>query len=215
MPSKLFSTQGDFASRVSETIVRYDGAFYYAQPSQDQAFHVTLFTFPGLQVVHENIHVDDDRLNINATKLGLINYGQRVYEPLRVPTRRYRYGTPPEYISTLDLRGGTVANGAGAIVMSQGFKDMLDGRYPTVNEALDTIQTSGGRAQVAVSRFFYLMEDQIGLTRLMFKSDCVLWMGKTGDVNFVEKTTINHYLSRCSKTLGTIVQGLRDYAVRV
>jgi hypothetical protein len=196
-----------------ETIVHYAGEFYYAQPSQDAAYHLTLFSFPGMVVAHTNIHVDDDRLSINAAKLGIFNHNSKVWEAVRTPTRRYRYGTPPEYVGVLDTKGTHVTTG-GSAVINEGFRDMLYGRYPSVTEALRTIRQSGGKSQVAVSRFFYLMEDGLGLTRLMFRNESVLWMDPMSNIHFVEKTSINNYLSRCSKTLGNIVQELRDHAVR-
>ena len=215
MPSKLFATQGDFSSRVTDTIVRYNGQFYWAMPSREQSFHVSLFTLPGVQVAFPAIHVDDEALDLAATKLGLFNYEGMALAVHRTPMRRYRYGTPPEYLSTSLPNGesGTYHSNlaSGREYRTEGFIDMLYGRYPSVLEALTRIRASGGKNVVAVSRFFYLMEDKLGLTRLMFNGDCVLWVGPDGAINFVEKTTVNQYLSRCSKILNTITRDLREH----
>lgn len=216
MPSKMFASQSDFSSRVVDTIVKYRGEFFYAMPSTTDSYHLSLFTLPSITLSHQNVHVDDEELSITATKLGLFNYQGKVLEPVRVPMRRYRYGTPPEYISASppDSTGGSAYSNCVTLYRSQGFVDMLYGRYPSVREALEDIKKSGGRTQVAVSRFFYLKEDNIGLIRLMFGDECVLWVSPSGELNFVEKTSVNQYLSRCSKILSNITQELREYAVR-
>lgn len=215
MPSKMFASQGDFSSRVIDTIVKYRGEFYYAMPSSTDSYHVTLFSLPAMSQVHANVHVDDEELNITASKLGLFNLKGRVLDPIRVPMRRYRYGTPPEYISAVAPDGeGSSYSTCSTIFRDQGFIDMLYGRYPTVREALNQIKASKGKNQVAVSRFFFLKEDSIGLIRLMFGDECVLWVSPSGELNFVEKTSVNQYLSRCSKILSTITQELREYAVQ-
>lgn len=216
MPSKMFASQSDFASRVVDTIVKYRGDFYYAMPSTTDSYHLSLFTLPSMVLSHPNVHVDDEELSITASKLGLFNHNGRVLDPIRVPMRRYRYGTPPEYISAVSPDGeGSNYSNCSLFYKSEGFVNMLYGRYPSVAEALEQIKKSSGKHQVAVSRFFYLKEDTIGLIRLMFGDECVLWVSPSGELNFVEKTSVNHYLSRCSKILSNITQELREYnAVR-
>lgn len=215
MPSKMFASQGDFSSRVVDTIVKYRGEFFYAMPSTTDSYHLSLFTLPNIALAHPNVHVDDEELSITASKLGLFNYNGRVLDPIRVPMRRYRYGTPPEYISAGPPDGeGSGYSSCSSLFKTEGFVNMLYGRYPSVSEALEQIKKSGGKHQVAVSAFFYLKEDSIGLIRLMFGDECVLWVSPAGELNFVEKTSVNQYLSRCSKVLSNITQELREYAVR-
>ena len=215
MPSKMFATQTDFSSRVIDTIVRYKEEFFYAMPHPSEAFHVSLFSLPKMTAQSKPVHVDDSDLNITAVKLGLFNYDGKVLEAIRIPTRRYRYGTPPEYISASYPEGGSYIGSCTGLFRSEGFLGMLKGQYPSVREALDIIRKSDGKHQVAVSRFFYLKEDSLGLIRLMFGDECVIWVGPDGGINYVEKTSINQYLTRCSKILSTITQELRDYAVRL
>jgi hypothetical protein len=208
--SKVFASQGDFSSRVSETVVFYKDEPFYARPSQDASFHLDLLDFPGVKkVVHKSVHVDDEALYIGASRLGLFNHNGAVHLPSRIPARRYRYGTPPEFISTQSFRSGI-----GGDVFSLGFRAMLLNQYPTVSEALSEIAKSKGELQVAISRHFWIRENQLGLSQLQFKDlGPVLWVTPSGIITFVEKTRLSSYLTQCSRSLGAIIEEFRANAV--
>lgn len=210
MSSKIFASQGDFSSRVTETLVFLNGEVFYARPSPKTAFHLDLYDFPSLGKVIHTVHVDAEPLYIGAARLGLFNNNGGVFNPLRTPARRYRYGTPPEYLS---FRGMT-PDSRGTDAFNNGFKAMLLNQYPTVEEAMEVIKKSGGKAAVAISRHFWVKENQIGMIQLHFKDQGpILWVAPSGVITFVEKTTLSKYLTQCSRSLNKIIEELQKHAV--
>lgn len=210
MPSKIFTTQEDFQSRVTETIVTLDGDIFWAMPSS-KTFHLSLSEFPTGKVVHPEVHVDDDRLFIGALPLGLVNQNGHVFHVSRIPARRYRYGTPPQHLAMESL---TTSVGFKGDIFSVGFREMLQGVYPTVAEALAAIRASGGKNAFAVSRSFFIRENALGLVQVHFKDlGPILWITPNGDVTFVEKSPTSRYLTQCNRQLQRIIQELRNHAL--
>lgn len=211
MSSKIFASQGDFTSRVTETIVFFKGDVFYARPSGRKPYSLDLLSFPDLKkTVHELIHVDDEALYLGGARLGLFNNNGTVYLPVRTPSRRYRYGTPPEFLSYRAM----VRDQRGTDAFNEGFRTMLLNQYPSVEEAMKEIRSKEGAREVAISRHYWLKENQLGLVQLHFKDQGpVLWVSPEGIISFVEKTTLSRYLTQCSRSLEKIIGELRIHAV--
>lgn len=209
MTSQLFASQSDFSSRATETIVFLRGEPLYARAGSKE-FHLQLLDFPATnKTVHANVHVDTPELYMGAARLGLFNYGGAVHLPMRTPARRYRYGTPPEYLTSTSM--GRKTHGE---VFSPGFRAMLLNEYPTVQQALAEIKKSSGSLEVAISRHFWLKENTLGLSQLHFKDlGPVLWVAPGGGITFVEKTKLSAYLTQCSRSLSGIIEELRTHVV--
>lgn len=208
--SKLFASQSDFTSRVTDTIVTFEGVFYYARPSNRAGYSLDLWniTTPSGQAAHSTISVDDDRININAHRLGLMNHLGHVYDVSRSPSRQYRYGTPPDRLTFSDV---ITQEQTSRVVFTEGFENMLNNNYPSVAEAVNRIRATRGREAFALSRSVYIRENELGLLTVCFKNgDTLLWVGPDNSINFVEKTATNKYLSQCSKTMVRIIRELRD-----
>lgn len=208
--SKLFASQGDFSSRVTDTIVNFDGMFVYAMPNGRVAYSLDLYDITQISKgpIHTAVHVDDDRLNINATRLGLVNWNGRVWDVFRNPSRQYRYGTPAERLTVRDI---ITEEGSNRPIYTDSFVNMLNNVYPSVSEAVSRIRASRGVESYALSRSVYIRENELGLLTVCFKNnDTLLWVGPDNSINFVEKTATNRYLSMCSKTMTRIVRELRD-----
>lgn len=210
MTSKIFASQGDFTSRVVDTIVFFKGGVFYARPSPGKNYCLDLYEFPNLkEIIHKEIHVDEEALYLGGARLGYFNAAGSVYQVVRTPARRYRYGTPPEYLNVRAI----IPSRRGVDVFNHGFRSMLLNQYPSVGEAIKSIK-SKTTMEVAISRHFWLKENQLGLFQLHFKDlGPVLWVSPEGVINFVEKTQLSSYLNQCSRSLIGIIEELRIHAV--
>lgn len=209
MTSKQFFSSDDFR-RALDTIVQYKGEWYFGRQSE-KSFHMDLYELPDTRKLsHKGIHADDEALDLGAAKLSLINHGGQVILPMRNSQRRYRYGTPPEVIAFYSLPELEPVKGEN-LSYTQGFVDMLKGVYPSVSTAAFEIRKGTSTTGVAVSRFFFLRKNAVGLLTLHFRDlGPVLWLSPAGDLHMVEKTTTSKYLTQCSKMLSSITGDLRS-----
>lgn len=212
---KMFHNQDDFSTRLHRTILKYKDEFYYSQTT-DELYCLSLSDVATGKIIHKNINVNDELENFffGAATLGLVNIDTEAYLLERAPARRYKAGTPPEYISFQNVKeqGSSGGMDKGRGCFTTGFYNMLHNRYPTVGEAISSVKKNP-KSNVAVSRTLFFEMNEIGVPVLVHRSNQpLLWIGPSGTVNMTNSTITRIGVKGSENSIMRIVRQIEETA---
>lgn len=154
MPNKYTSLK-DLQDRLSGTICRFNGMPVYVSVKSEEILQ--LWDVPTQSTLIKEISPQDPRFDISMLDLGYMNYeGKGRYaKPCvvylsRDPSKKYKQGTCTSYIRCKAIDGGPAPVNS-ACMMSKGFVDFVEGRWPTLSD-LQGVGELALSSDVAVSR---------------------------------------------------------------
>ena len=168
MPCKYTSLK-DLQDRLTGTICRFNDQLVYVNVKSDtkiQLYEVT----KRLEIIKE-IKPDDPRFDISMLELGYFNYNvgtkqepkNHVLFMKRHPSKKYKQGTCHTYLMSENIDGSRDQNYGSSAILSQGFVDSFEGRFPTIEEIPE-----GGQA--AISQCIAVQRDELGLLNIYYRT---------------------------------------------
>lgn len=210
---KMFHSQEDFNTRLNRTILKYKDEFYYAQ-TRDENSCLKLIDLVTSATVHRSINVDEEleAFFFGAATLGLVNIDGGTYSVERAPARRYKAGTPPEYLTFREVRSERDANeiGKGRGCFTEGFYNMLHNRYPNVGDAIKMVQANP-KSTVAVSRTLFFEINDIGVPVLVHRNkQPLLWIGPSKTINMTNSNIARIATKGSESMILKVIQKIED-----
>jgi hypothetical protein len=170
----LYTTREDVSRRLADTIVALNNEpvhIYDVGGRGPNALTVRyrMFPFDGSEVGESR--VDNPEFNkFKPIPLGFINafeLGSQTYFAQRIPMRQSRQGLSSQSFTATALDGSNRL-GLDHLRISEGFREMVAGVYPTFDEAV-TMLIPG--SSIAVSREFALAKSNGGYVTLYYKKE--------------------------------------------
>lgn len=135
-----YNTCADLQARLDGTICRYEGRLVFVRVMSDTGqpddYSIWLYNWPDADKKIKRIEADDPSFDISLLDLGYMNYlhdgKNHVIYPYRSTNKKYKQGTCTSYTHTARIDGGPAQFGSYSL-QSQGFVDMIEGRYPPVS----------------------------------------------------------------------------------
>jgi hypothetical protein len=158
-------------ARLGGTLVLYKGepAYVMKISGMNANIRVTLRrTYGEDNSIDFTVPLRDPNLAVNTFKLGYVNNTDGyVYFAARKPLRRYKQGLAEENVTFLSSNG--LENAGVVSIFKKEFGNMLTGRYPSLNDALE--QVKGGYArQIAFHKRMFVEQDPLGIQVLYYRN---------------------------------------------
>ncbi len=201
-----FDTAADAGMRLNDSIVKYDDKFVYIRSVEDHPDGILRVQFSALPLRQGKLMtrmINSPKFSADGFDLGYMNRrnGNAVYFE-RMPVR----GNAKQGLSRHNLRsaGGEMQRefNFGNLVDMPEFLDMLEGKYPSLDEASGMIR-QGAVSSVAFSRHFALEVGDLDILFLLYKGEKVGY--SNGDRGFSSPSKFR-YLNEVAMNAGV---GLR------
>ncbi len=171
---RKFEVAEDIIKRLHGTICLYKGRPVYVM--YENSTTTTLVKIipvekydrmaPASKMPWETIDYTQDTFRYKAFPLGYMNYGSEAYYLSRIPFRYQYYGLNPDCIHW-EPRPQSLDYGVNHVLFSQNFVDMIERKYPTMDEA--EVRLHSGWKSVAISPDVAIHRVKGRTLHLMFK----------------------------------------------
>jgi hypothetical protein len=195
LPKLRYDSAEAVHARLHNTVCLYQGKAVYCSTTRqdgrernppDLGLFVGAYGTPYRD--YQEIHSSDEDLQVTNLNLGYCNRGSKAYYIVRAPVRRYKQGIDSG--SCYAVPPGENPKQIGKeYVSSQEFYNMLEGKYPTYEEALKSL--SRDVLIRAFSRKLAVAQDELGLYKLHYYSQPVAFLGRKD--KFIVPKRFEHY----------------------
>lgn len=179
----------DLRQKLDNTICRYKGEPYLVRIDGKNA---VLFDIVDTSKSVLTVKTDDDDFDIASPSLGYMNYRDKVVYISRPPLRRTRQGIEPRNLSFKNISGDK-SQGIGyrdsgnEYVFSEGFRNLILGKYPDVGEVIKELRAEWKKNQKvklqrAVSRNIAFSVREVGIIDVYYKTESVGYILPNSDV---------------------------------
>lgn len=164
----------DLAQKLNDTVCRYKSEPVYVRVEKSK---LHLFKIDSTGAALAVIKADDPDFDVAGPPLGYIQLGRKVQYLTRFPLRRTKQGLDVRAIRSKDLAGESL--GLSKLnVFSPSFKNMLQGEYPDLGDALkslraDYAQNNRCNSEIAVTRNIAMSINEIGVINVYYKNNLV------------------------------------------
>lgn len=175
--------EGDLTARLDMSYCRYKGdpvlvrvvgnKLHLYRPSQQRAEPLA------------KISPYDKDFDVESLPLGYVSHKGRVYYLSRAPRRKYVQGVnatslnmasiPESPVANADAQAGRGNNREG-ILATEGFENMVLGKYPSVDEVLSQLNKVDEIREEALSRNIAVVKNSLGIINVYFKNELVGWI---------------------------------------
>lgn len=158
------------ALRLANTVVEYDGRPYLVANVSGNNVNPTLdlMDLPKQRDVIK-ILADDPKLNYRRFQLGYVNYNRNALYLSRMPARQQKQGLCNTNVNV----SGDGRWNFNIIMGSDAINDVFQNRYPTFNEAVDSIKP--GESMAFSRRFAVYLDEDLGFYELRYKGERIAW----------------------------------------
>ena len=178
----------DLPQKLSDTVCRYNGYPVFVTTERSNVLH--LFHLPTREPFDpSSIRSNDENLDISSVPLGYINMPGKVgkdtknvvYYLMRNPLRRVKQGVTANSLKVYAMNRNTIDHSTTSIMFSQGFVDMVLGKYTTLENSLAMLkkflkESPDSNHDIAISRDIALSIDKMGIIKVFFKREYVGWI---------------------------------------
>jgi hypothetical protein len=186
----------DWQTRLDGGIAFYDGEPVIMGTSGTK---ITINTFPTGNSI-KSVKPDDPLLDLASPKLGYVNTVANCYYTYRRPERKYKQTLTYGSMSLFDpclTPAERLRVGMDTIFYSEGFLDMLTGKYPSVKEVLASFNTKVSKVKSrAISRNVCLALDSFGIIRVYYKMEEVGYIKPNEKTVRVPKGNLSWVISK-------------------
>jgi hypothetical protein len=181
LKGEAYETAEEVKFRLESTVVLYDGAPVLISrvnvpegEDKKEIARVFFYELPyggrGQAGKEVRKYLSSKKFDLAPFKMGYFNHGGEAICASRVPIRQNRQGLSAGTCSLTNIRGKKSENiNFNMMVASQGFVDMVAGKFPTFAEAGDMLGNKDNFS-VAVSRSFaFLIDHDLEALLLMHK----------------------------------------------
>lgn len=177
-----YETAEEIRFRLEHTVVSYDGRPVYISrctlpenpEEKGEIARVFFYEMPylGKQVKETRKYLSSKKFDLTPFKMGYFNHKGRACFVSRAPLRQNRQGLCQNTAQFTDPRGRRDEEmGFNTMISSQGFVDMIDGKYPDFKDAGDMLGNKDGNS-VALSReFACVIENDLDALLLVHKGN--------------------------------------------
>ena len=181
MPCKYTSLK-DLQDRLTGTICRFNDQLVYVNVKNEK--RLQLWDVPTRGIIIKEIAPDDPRFDISMLELGYFNYEigtkqepkNHVLFVLRHPSKKFKQGTCHSYLMSQNIDGSKDQNFGSSSILSQGFVDSFEGKFPTIDQIPD-----GGQA--AISQSIAVQKDELGLLNIYYRTHKIACKTPDGTVH--------------------------------
>lgn len=195
----------DMETRVHGGIAFYRGQPFYVELSRENRLSLSPLTGEGDPIL---IASNDPELDVSSPSLGYINFGGYANYVMRRPERRFKQVVSPQsLICERVMTGGfvgpdTLLN----MLFSKEGESMLLGKYPSVKEALERINSGKKVVSVAVSRDTAIAKDSFGTLRVYNKLEQVGYVREGTNIVVIPKDELAWVISKCLEGYDWVVE---------
>lgn len=172
----------DLGQKLHDTICRWKDQPVWVKIRDGQ---IHLYKLPGGGEFLTEIKREDPLFDISNVPLGYVNSatkGERVYYTTRIPIRRTKQGLSNQNLKVSSLPklvSGKLVGGLN-VMMSNGFVDMVNNKYPPLEDAMKLLRTNlaehGLEGQIAIRRDIAMSIDKAGIIFVYYKNDYIGWI---------------------------------------
>lgn len=175
-----YETVDEVTTRLKDSIVMYDGKPVYitrishADPDdEDKISRVFFRELPygnNVQAKEQRKFLSSKKFELATPRLGYFNHeGQAVFVS-RIPVRQYQQGLTKKTASVCDVVGNIHQQiGFTTMVGSQGFVDMIAGKYPSFQDVGDMIDDKENSSVALSASFAFRLDHDLDALILMNK----------------------------------------------
>lgn len=194
----MFETAEEMDLKVTNSVIGYGNEFIYVRGANNMGKKIRYVQLPldatGVMAnqIKGEVNWEHPALNYNVFKLGYCNEERkgRCMYLIRKPVRRMRQGLAADNVYAYDPKYGDYKVDFTNLLYSKGFIDMLKGKYPTPEEALEILKekvknkkANGVKHVVAFHRHFAFSTSKLGLILVQYKGEDVAWGKSVKDFN--------------------------------
>lgn len=166
----------DLSQRLDSSVCRYKGIPYFVRYAGKNTLTLYDLCHPNEKAVME-IKSNDPYFDISTIPLGYYQVEKnRVVYITRRPYRRYKQGIDADMLNMFSLRENRSLGHAFSI-FHPGFRDMIMGDYPSVENALRDLRNSKVKMEMAISREAALeWVPELRVIHVFYKNTLVGWI---------------------------------------
>lgn len=164
----------DLVQRLDSSICRYEGRAVFVKYTGDSDLMNIWYLPTNRKGSADNtIHASDTKFDISTVPLGYMQADKGVVSyALRRPGRIYKQGVSYDNVHFDSIDGKNM--GFNPSIYDDGFKAMVEDKYPSLREAMTGLRKSAVKSQIAVSRDIALEWDpSLRLIYVYYKTDQV------------------------------------------
>ena len=176
-----YETVEEVTTRLKDSVVMYDGKpvyitrISYAEPDDEDAVSRVFFRElpfgiegPGGKEVRK--YLSSKKFDLATPRLGYFNNKGEAVFVSRTPVRQYQQGLTKKTASLYDCHGKPVRNlDFSGMVKSQGFVDMINGKYPSFQEVGDMIEDKDNSSVALSASFAFRVDHDLDALILLHK----------------------------------------------
>lgn len=180
-----WKTAQDIQRYMCGCILRYDGVPYgttYVSATKIALYKLDQFNKPMAVKVHE-VSPYDEKLDIESPPLGYFNYEDQAQYVERQPYKQFSQGLTDRNTCIYNINGNRIME---ASIYCQGVEDMILGKYPTLEECWEKLNS---QASIAISRDVALSREKKGFPTIVHYKDEVVGFISPGTMKVVVPTS--------------------------
>lgn len=173
-----YETMEEVTTRLKDSVVMYDGkpvyitrvSFPEPDEPEDKISRVFFRELPYNNNKEQRKFLSSKKFELATPRLGYFNsYGQAVFVS-RAPVRQYQQGLTKKTASLYDCHGKPLRDmDFLGMVKAQGFVDMINGKYPSFQEAGDMIGDMDNSSVALSTSFAFRVDHDLDALLLLHK----------------------------------------------
>jgi hypothetical protein len=162
-----YETTEEVKFRLENTVVTYDGQPVYISKvhvpdaeDKGEIARVYFYDLPlkGAGQKETRKYLSSKKFDLAPFPMGYVNHNGQAFFVARTPVRQNKQGLAQGTTIITDIRGQKAALSLNDLLRSQGFCDMIAGKYPSFKEAGESLGNKEN-SSIAISRMFAFVID--------------------------------------------------------
>jgi hypothetical protein len=190
----------DIPQKIAESIFMYKGTPYYFKEGGGQMLELYDLEYGGGGPPKHQIKFTDDHFDFSSIPLGYVNYKKFELTAYlsRIPVRKVKQGINQHNSKFQYLPGSAkkkIVN-VTSLLFSQGFVEMAQRRYPSLEQALHGLRKLGGVGEIAINLSIALSIDEQGIIKVFYKNQYVGWIQPNKYIVHVKSDELGWVISK-------------------